>query len=125
MEFARQVCIPTLLVVLLSFVLSGRFSWFELLFVENLRTARRFGLFEGVVPQVLLQLLAGYYLLFSIPPVARLMLRFPARAMMTLFALALVLRAAGPFLWDTKSPSGPSTTHVLVEFRARAVSCSF
>lgn len=99
-ELARQVFIPCLVVVLLGFVLARRFSWSELLFVENFVSKHRFGLFRVWYCQVLLQLLGGYYLLFSIPPVARLVLRFPARAAIALFAVALLLRAAGPLVWD-------------------------
>ena len=98
---ARQVYIPSVLLVLLAFAVAQRFSWSELLFFQNFMTTRRFGFFAQWYPQILLQLLAFYYLLFSIPPVAGLLLRYPARAMLALFAVALALRAGGPLVWNT------------------------
>jgi hypothetical protein len=99
--FATQVFVPSMGLVLLSFAAYGEFSWLELLFVRNWYDTKHIAAFYNWYPQLLLQLLALLYGLFSIPRLARAMLAHPARSMLLLFAAGLALRWAAPFVWDT------------------------
>lgn len=101
LELARQVWVPSLLLVLLSFAVYGKFDLLELLFVRNWRDTKHIAAFYDWYPQVLLQLLAVFYLMFSVPALSRGILRHPARAMLALFAIGLALRVLAPLVWDT------------------------
>ncbi len=100
-DFARDMWVPSVLLVLLSFAAYGKFDLLELLFVRNWRDTRHIAVFYDWYPQVLLQILAVFYLMFSVPAVARGIMRSPARAMLLLFAIGLALRIFAPMVWDT------------------------
>jgi hypothetical protein len=96
---ARQILFPSLALILLSFAAYQRFDWLELLFVRP--HPQKISAFPVWFSHIMIQLLAVFYLLFSIPAVARATLRHPARAMLLLFSVGVFLRSiAGYGLFD-------------------------
>ena len=96
---ARQIFFPSLALIILSFVAYQRFDWLELLFVRP--HPHKISAFPVWFSHIMIQLLAAFYLLFSIPAVARATLRHPARAMLVFFCVSAFLRSiAGYGLFD-------------------------
>jgi hypothetical protein len=96
---ARQIFFPSLVLIVLSFAAYQRFDWLELLFVRP--HPQKISAFPVWFSHIMIQLLAAFYLLFSIPAVARATLRHPARAMLLLFSVGVFLRyIAGYGLFD-------------------------
>ena len=98
LDIARQVFVPSLVVVLLSFAYHGKFNVFELLFIRNWHDSERLSLFPVWYVQMLLQLLAGLYVLTWVPALVVAAVRRPALAMLILFGAGLVIRASGVFV---------------------------
>ena len=100
---ARQIFFPSLVLTIFSFVAYQRFDWLELLFIRP-HLPHKISAFPVWFSQMMLHLLAAFYLLFSIPSVARATLRNPARVMLVLFCISLGLRSIAPAefrLFDT------------------------
>ena len=98
LDMGRQVFVPSLALVLLSFALYRKFDVLELLFVRNWYALQTIAAFPVWWVQMFLQLLAGLYLLLWIPAIVRGTIRRPALAMLVFFGVGLFLRAAGALL---------------------------
>ena len=99
-EFARRMFVPSMLLLLFSFAAYRQFNLSELLFVRNWFDMGRVAIFYAWYPQMLLQLLAGLYLLTLIPFVGRALRDHPTRSLLILFGVGLLLRAAAPWIWE-------------------------
>jgi len=95
------IVVPSLIAVVFFFLLLQKFNLAELLFYRNWLTPERVAKFPTWYPQVILQMFAGLFLLFSIPSVARAILRRPLAWSLGVFAFALAVRALSPLVWDT------------------------
>ncbi|MET0658538.1 MAG: acyltransferase family protein [Steroidobacteraceae bacterium] len=106
-----SILIPSFIAVVGFFLLLQKFNFAELLFYRNWLTAERISKFPTWYPQVMVQMFAGLALLFSIPRVGAAIFRWPLRAALVLFGLALGIRTAFPmpllhnhlphlFLWN-------------------------
>ena len=102
----RRMFVPafcfTVLYLAIHIVLYRKIYWTEFLFVANWFTPYHPQLFPVWYSQVMLQLLAGIYLLFWIPPVARGILRHPLAGMLMLFTAGVALALFMPLVWDTR-----------------------
>jgi hypothetical protein len=95
---ARQIFLPSLLLILLSFAVYRRFDWLELLFIRH--NPQRISAFPVWFSHLILQILAALYLVFSIPWVARATIRWPAGSMLLLFGASVLVRASAPLLME-------------------------
>ena len=86
-QFAINLLLPCLAIVLISFAAKGAFSWSELFFVSNWFRYDHISILYTWYPQVFLQVLAILFLLFCIPGFAPLFFR--NRFAVTLALLAL------------------------------------
>jgi hypothetical protein len=98
-DTAWRLFVPSLVMVLLTFAVNREFDLHQVLFIQNW-TGRPQGLrlFPAFYAQLLLQLMAGLFVLSWIPAVARATVRRPGLAMLVLFGVALLLRACGDLL---------------------------
>ncbi|MEO0061583.1 MAG: hypothetical protein RLZZ08_143 [Pseudomonadota bacterium] len=95
-SFAFNLWLPCLAVVLASFALKREWSWGEVLFVSNFYTADHIALMYVWFPQVILQMLAIFWLLSFVPGARQGLARHPLPlalgGLAISFALLLVLR---------------------------------
>lgn len=104
LTLAWRVAWPTLLIVLLDWLVTGqRPALGYLLFYSNWFTWHHPELVQIWYPQVLIGLLLTFWLAFWIEPLARLVRRRPFRAFIVAFAVALAIRAVAP---DWLEPAG-------------------
>jgi hypothetical protein len=96
-----RIFVPSLAAVVFFFILLRKFDLAELLFYRNWLTPQRIAKFATWYPQVIVQMFAGLYVLFSIPSLARAILRWPVQASLCIFLLGVLIRAAFPVIWDT------------------------
>lgn len=89
---AWQVFWPSLLVVLLWFVLRREFNVWELLFVRNLVDTERLAKFPVWYVQVLIQMMLMMAAAFSVPALGRTFLRNPIPASAAVWVSTLLLR---------------------------------
>lgn len=117
-DIAWQIFVPSFAMVLLTIAIYRDVEVSALLFMGNWRGFPKHVLFNAWWVQMLLQLLAGLYLLSWIPAIARATVRRPDLAMLVLFGVALLLRASGallsiPFLTRPRLPQTQLWTFAL------------
>lgn len=96
-----KILLPSLVAVICFFIILREFSWEELLFYRNWITTERISKFPTWYPQVIVQMFAGLFLLFSIPGISASIFRHPLPASLVIFAVAVVIRGVFPNIWDT------------------------
>lgn len=94
LNLSVAIALPTMLVILGSFIVTQKFEWSEFFLYSNLFTPDHVTWMYIWYPQVLVQILLGLWVVFSIPPVANLILRNPFWSSLTIFAGAVVVRSA-------------------------------
>ncbi|WP_404338491.1 acyltransferase family protein [Sphingomonas sp. MMS12-HWE2-04] len=111
---AWRVAWPTVLIVLLDWVVTGqRPALGYLLFYSNWFTWHHPALLQIWYPQMLIKLLLIFWVLFHFEPLAQLVRRKPFRAFLFAFVVAVVVRAIAP---EWLEP--PETRGRLVHFYA-------
>lgn len=96
-----RIALPSLALVILSFVLLQSFELKELLLVSNWWTRSRIALFPLWYPEVMVQMFAMLYLFF-LTPAARIALRHPLAFSLVAFGIAIAMRRLLPdYVWDT------------------------
>lgn len=98
-----RILIPSFFAVVGFFLLLQKFDLAELLFYRNWLTPQRISKFPTWYPQVMMQMFAGLVLLFCIPRVGAAFFRWPLRAALLLFGIALAMRIVFPLFFDTTS----------------------
>lgn len=114
MLLAWRVAWPTVLIVLLDWVVTGqRPALGYLLFYSNWFTWHHPALLQIWYPQMLIKLLLIFWVIFHFEPLARLVRRKPFQAFLFAFVLAVIVRAVAP---EWLAP--PETRGRLVHFYA-------
>jgi hypothetical protein len=109
-KLAFKIWLPCFAIVVLSFIVRGQFSLSELLFVSNWHTNKHLAFMFVWYPQVLLQILALTFILFSLPTVSEAFLRRPFAWSLALFAplmAATVLLAPSAAAAEISHPTLP------------------
>ena len=108
-RFAFRLWLPCAAIVAASFLVRRDIAWGELLFVSNWYTERHISFLFVWYPQVLLQILAALFVLFSAPFLARAFLRRPLAGALILLGVAIALRMADPLF---RSGAGSALPHL-------------
>jgi peptidoglycan/LPS O-acetylase OafA/YrhL len=96
--------------VILSFIARRDFEWKELLFISNWFTPGHISFLFVWYPQVLLQILAAFFLVFSLPFIPQDFLRRPLAGSLWFLGLAIAAREIDPLL---RSGSGSALPHMV------------
>jgi hypothetical protein len=106
-HLGRKILVPSLIVVIAFFIMLQRFNLEELLFYRNWITTERVSKFPTWYPQVMLQMFAGIFLLFSVPGISNAIFRQPLKSALVIFIFAAAIRAIYPRDWFVSTPHLP------------------
>ncbi len=101
LALARQIFVPSLLLMLAYFAYLRQFNLTELLFISAWFTTDKISVFPVWYCQLILQILLLFYLLFSIPRIAEAFVRRPLAGMMVMLVVGLLAMKFVPLIWNT------------------------
>ena len=100
-NLAKLLLLPSMAVLVFSFFYMRQFSLTELLFVSNWFKGDYIARFPIWYPEVMIQMMVIVAVMFSIPPLLRVFLRYPLVASIAVLALAVLVRFLMPAWHDT------------------------